>query len=180
MGVVVPDPPVGQLQGPAQLVGHPLEGGADLGARDTKAGRGPAVELLGQGHQRRVSLGAHPGQDPRHRLAHVGAGVGRAGQHAVEGSGPAAQVQEREGHGAPMLPGAMRTPIPLGHHRDVTQRAELSSLASSLDELTRRVTALAEQSRASGTDELTAELFAVERALTGALRRLGRMADGRP
>jgi hypothetical protein len=65
----------------------------------------------------------------------------------------------------------------MGHHRDVTSRAELSSLTSSLDELTRRVTALAEQARASEQDELASELFGVERALTGALRRLGRL-DG--
>ncbi len=68
---------------------------------------------------------------------------------------------------------------PVGHHREVTTRAELSSLTSTLDELTRRVTALAEQARAGEEDDLAAELFGVERALTGALRRLGRVAAGR-
>ena len=57
--------------------------------------------------------------------------------------------------------------------------AELSSLATALDELTRRVTALAEQARAREEDDLAAELFGVERALTGALRRLGRLASER-
>ena len=52
-------------------------------------------------------------------------------------------------------------------------------MASSLDELTARVTALAEAARAAGEDDVAAELFGVERALRGALRRLGRVADGR-
>jgi len=68
----------------------------------------------------------------------------------------------------------------MGHHREMTQRAELSSLTSSLDELTRRVTAMAESARGSGHEDLANELFGVERALHGALRRLGRLADGRP
>ena len=63
----------------------------------------------------------------------------------------------------------------MGHHREVTTRGELSSITSTLDELTRRVTALAEQARANEEDDLAAELFGVERALTGALRRLGRL-----
>lgn len=53
-------------------------------------------------------------------------------------------------------------------------RAELSSIASTLTELTRRVTALAEEARDGGEPDLAAELFSVERSLTGALRRLDR------
>jgi hypothetical protein len=67
----------------------------------------------------------------------------------------------------------------LGHHREVPTRGELSSLTSTLDELTRRVTALAEQARADEQEDLAAELFGVERALTGALRRLGRLSADR-
>jgi hypothetical protein len=67
----------------------------------------------------------------------------------------------------------------LGHHRGVTTRAELSSLTSTLDELTRRVTALAEQAQAREDEVVAAELFGVERALAGALRRLGRLEAGR-
>ncbi|MGH9108564.1 MAG: hypothetical protein ACRDY3_03695 [Acidimicrobiales bacterium] len=59
-------------------------------------------------------------------------------------------------------------------------RAELSSLASSLTELTRRVTALAEHARSAGDAETANELFTVERALNGALRRLERAAGERP
>lgn len=55
-------------------------------------------------------------------------------------------------------------------------RAELSSLTASLDELTRRVTALADAARPDDED-LATELFGVERALNGALRRLRRAGD---
>ena len=57
-------------------------------------------------------------------------------------------------------------------------RAELSSLASTLTEITRRVTGLAEQARDEGDSEVATELFTVERALNGALRRLERTAAG--
>lgn len=64
-------------------------------------------------------------------------------------------------------------------------RAELSSIASSLGELVRRVSALAEDAGradpgdpASGAD-LANDLFDVERSLKGALRRLERAAAGR-
>jgi hypothetical protein len=70
--------------------------------------------------------------------------------------------------------------LSVGHHRRVTSRAELSSLTSTLDELTRRVTSLADQARAVEEEDLAAELFGVERALTGALRRLRRLDASRP
>lgn len=58
----------------------------------------------------------------------------------------------------------------------VATPAELSSLSSSLDELTRRVSALAEEAAAADQDDLATELFGIERALTGALRRLRKLA----
>jgi hypothetical protein len=54
--------------------------------------------------------------------------------------------------------------------------AELSSLVSSLEELSRRVTGLAEAAEGSRDEELATELFAVERSMTAALRRLRRAA----
>jgi len=53
--------------------------------------------------------------------------------------------------------------------------AELSSIATGLDDIVRRVTAHAEAARSAGDDERAGELFAVERALAGAHRRLVRM-----
>ena len=58
-------------------------------------------------------------------------------------------------------------------------RAELSTISSTLEEVARRVTALAEQARDGGDHDLAAELFTVERSLRGALRRLERSAGGR-
>jgi hypothetical protein len=54
--------------------------------------------------------------------------------------------------------------------------AELSALHSALEEILRRVTAVAEAARAEENQVLAAELFTVERSLNGALRRLRRVA----
>jgi hypothetical protein len=54
--------------------------------------------------------------------------------------------------------------------------AELSSLATALDELTRRVTTHADAADADRDEETAKELFAIERALTTANRRLARLA----
>lgn len=62
----------------------------------------------------------------------------------------------------------------MGHHGGMTSTAELSSLTSTLTELHERVTALAENAAAGGEEEVAHELFFVERALGGALRRLQR------
>jgi hypothetical protein len=58
-------------------------------------------------------------------------------------------------------------------------RAELSSVATALDELTRRVVSAADQAASDHEDDVAAELFAVERALKGAGRRLERLTDAR-
>jgi hypothetical protein len=52
---------------------------------------------------------------------------------------------------------------------------ELSSIASSLEQLGHRVTALAEAALASKRDDVGADLIAVERAVLGAVRRLERL-----
>lgn len=56
--------------------------------------------------------------------------------------------------------------------------AELSSLATVLDDLARRVTAIAETYAGAKRDDLAGELYQVERALAGARRGLGRVLDG--
>lgn len=55
--------------------------------------------------------------------------------------------------------------------------AELSTLTTQLEELTRRITALAEQFRASPDSQVATDLFAAERALLGARRSLDRAAQ---
>jgi hypothetical protein len=61
----------------------------------------------------------------------------------------------------------------------MSPRSEISSLTTSLDDLTRRVTAMAETAHAGGDAEAASELFAVERALLGALRRLSHLSTDR-
>ena len=53
--------------------------------------------------------------------------------------------------------------------------AELSSLTSTLEDVARRITAVADDAARSGDEEVASELFGVERSLTGALRRLRRL-----
>jgi phage shock protein A len=59
----------------------------------------------------------------------------------------------------------------------MTSPAELSSLSSTLKELHDRVPTMAEAAQGKGNEDLARELFAVERALGGALRRLRRYAQ---
>ncbi|CAN5767341.1 hypothetical protein BH20ACT1_BH20ACT1_02080 [soil metagenome] len=54
---------------------------------------------------------------------------------------------------------------------------QLSSVATALTELTRRVTELAEELAGSGRDDLASELFEAERALLTAGRRLAKVVD---
>ncbi|MGA3352085.1 MAG: hypothetical protein ABSD85_02730 [Acidimicrobiales bacterium] len=60
-----------------------------------------------------------------------------------------------------------------------SELSELSSIASSLDQIGRRVTALADAAVAAKRDDVGADLIAVERALMGAVRRLERMLANR-
>jgi len=55
--------------------------------------------------------------------------------------------------------------------------AELSSLAATVEELVRRLTPLTETYLSAQRDDLAAELFEVERALTAAQRRLYRLVQ---
>ncbi|MBW3610960.1 MAG: hypothetical protein M3N37_02200 [Actinomycetota bacterium] len=54
---------------------------------------------------------------------------------------------------------------------------QLSSVATALGELTRRVTELAEELTRSNREDLAGELFEAERALLTAGRRLAKVVD---
>ena len=56
-------------------------------------------------------------------------------------------------------------------------RAELSSINTALDDLTRRVGEIAERSSGTEHDWLAVELFEVERSLDEARRRLAALGD---
>jgi hypothetical protein len=55
--------------------------------------------------------------------------------------------------------------------------AQLSSLATALEDLTKRITALAESHANTPDDGVAHDLYRVERALIEAHRRLARTAD---
>lgn len=57
---------------------------------------------------------------------------------------------------------------------------ELSSIASVLDDVARRVTAIAERSSGTEVDWLAADLFQVERSLGEARRRLAKVTRRLP
>ena len=56
-------------------------------------------------------------------------------------------------------------------------QAELSSITTALDELTRRVTRIAERSAGTDLDWLATDLYEGERALREARRRLNRSVE---
>ena len=56
-------------------------------------------------------------------------------------------------------------------------QAELSSIATALEELCRRVTAIAERSAGTDLDWLATDMYEGERALREARRRVGRSAE---
>jgi hypothetical protein len=60
-----------------------------------------------------------------------------------------------------------------------TDLAELSSIAASLEQITRRIGIMAEQANDEQEETVSSELFSVERSLQGATRRLGRVVAGR-
>ena len=64
-----------------------------------------------------------------------------------------------------------------GDNPRVKQLAELSSVATALEELLHRVTAIAETVEGTDRDAVTTELFEVERTLGAAHRRLIRLID---
>ena len=61
----------------------------------------------------------------------------------------------------------------------MSARAELSSVATALDELGRRVAAIGDSLTGEERDALRADLFEVERARGNAARRLSRALDNR-
>ena len=62
----------------------------------------------------------------------------------------------------------------------VADPAELSSLASTLEEVTARVAAMAEAAAADEESQVGPELFEIERGLQGAARRLAKLVESLP
>ncbi len=196
VGVVVDDAPVCHLDGVAQRPGDAAEGDLECRLGDPELVDLGAVEGAGQAAQSGIAVAAHLGDDGGHFgrgtvLLVDGGGQGGAQRSAV--ASVATKVDSTEGHSQAMVPdhlwrpalGAVaacpwRPPFPLSTGRChaepmATTAAELSSLATAVDEITRRITAHAEAADAEKDEEMAAELFAIERSLTTANRRLARL-----
>jgi hypothetical protein len=146
--------------------------------------------LLGQTPEGAVTVLPYFGEDTLHRLLYRLGGriltAGRARQRLPEvpATVEAAEVDSTETHGLRFYrtnchfwPAPTARFDPECHDRPMPPAsAELSSLATALDELTRRVTAHADAANAAKEDDTARELFAIERALTSANRRLARLA----
>jgi Mg2+ and Co2+ transporter CorA len=59
----------------------------------------------------------------------------------------------------------------------MTSAAELSSILTGLEDITKRVTAIADAYTSERREDLAGDLYAVERQLVNAARRLGKAAD---
>ena len=81
------------------------------------------------------------------------------------------------GPSSPPRGGAVPDASPGCHdHPMASSSAELSSLATALDDLSRRITVHADAADAAKDEETARELFAIERALNSANRRLARLS----
>lgn len=65
----------------------------------------------------------------------------------------------------------------MGLDTTMSNGAELSSLATALEELSRRVTSMADGYAAERREDLAGELYTVERQLANVVRRISRVVD---
>jgi hypothetical protein len=76
------------------------------------------------------------------------------------------------------VPRAARNRLAAGHTVEMSlDTAQLASLATGLDDLTRRITALADSYAGSPRDDVASDLYEVERNLQAATRRLHALLD---
>jgi hypothetical protein len=80
-------------------------------------------------------------------------------------------------------PGTLRVPsgktAPMGKQAGSRgESAELSSLATALEELTKRLSEMAESLAGTEHDSLASDLFSVERSLQAGHRRLTKVVEG--
>ena len=105
--VVGDDAAVGHLEGLAQLVGDPGQGGGEIVGGQRDRGDLHLVEAGRQRDQRGVTIPAHLGDDRSHRLADVGVDRSGSRQHLLEPVSLTADVETSEGHNFSMLPGGL-------------------------------------------------------------------------
>src|SRR5690606_27652679 len=149
-----------------------------LSARHLEIVELATVEPGGQAAQCGVPLGPHFGDDRRDRSGHVVAGRGRAREPRTQVAGNASEDdtsehrKNRSYRPDPFPPGRLR-PFRLWHTPLVSTTSDLATLSSivaQVDELSRRVTELAERYGDTPDSAVASELFTSERSLTTARR----------
>lgn len=175
MAVEGEDAIVGNLEGPAKLGRGGLEGfGNDVG-RHPQGSRAHTVEALRAVADSGVTPRPYVGQDGldsgRGRLL----GRRRPGQRLSPPVWPTAKVESFQHERPPIV---LWDPMSSsGSSPGSSPAAELSSLATALEELSQRVTNIADAYVAAKRDDLAGELYQAERSLAGARRNLGRVVS---
>jgi hypothetical protein len=78
----------------------------------------------------------------------------------------------RSGHGSASGPASGG-----GCHDRIVSKGELSSLTATMEEVGRRVVALAAENEAAGREDTAIDLYEVERSIRSAVRRLAKLSD---
>ena len=107
--VVRQDAIVGDVERVLEVLGDPGQRGLDLVGRHPKVLHRDPIELLGEAPECGVTMGAHVGDDVRHRLGGpvlLVHGTGQCVAKLAAATGEATEVQATESHSQTMLPDA--------------------------------------------------------------------------
>ena len=162
-----------QLERPTQRRRNALERSLAVGFRDREVVDVDSVESFRELADRVVAARSDIRQDRPYGLDHLGRARHRRPRQGRLEVGHPPEVEPRE-HPATVLSAASR-PRRGNAQRMNSERAQLAPLATALDELTQRITVLAESFAGDNDDQLSTELFEIERSLQQAARRLERV-----
>jgi hypothetical protein len=173
--VVGGDVVVSDLERFSQPGGDLVQGSSQISVRDAQLVNANPVESFRQSLKGPIATGPNLGEYAAHALDRHG---------VVHDMGSREQPARILG-GTPQVNAGQCGRCEAGGHRVhdgtcMTTRAELSSVATRLDELLSRVTAIAEELLGPDREVVGPELYEVERTLRSAQRRLSRILDLEP
>ena len=168
-----------ELERSAQTGRDALERGGDLDRIDPRLRHVCAVEPGRQLPHRRLAARSDTGNDLGHGRADIGGRGLRAREHGAEVAGGAADVDTIEHGSGSSYRSALSDRPDLAYGtlpamNTSSDLAVLSSITAQVDELSRRITALAESYGQTPDSAVASELFATERAFATARRSLDR------
>ena len=177
MSVVLNDALEGSLERRSQRRRDPCSGRFELSSIDARAGKVRPIESLRELPERGITSIPDILDDLGNRVGDSRSRVGRRRQEGCDVKTASAQIN---GLQHPLIvPPTHRASISelaagaaLGDDRRVDDAVELSSLLASLEDISRRVSALVESNVT--LDGVDAELISLERSISASLRRLRR------